>query len=959
MKVWKITLLLTLSAALLLPARALSRRAEAATIDMPAAAETFSGDALGAGWKLDGDAAMKSEGSALRFIGPVDAWQPTIKAPRFKADPTYPVAGFTLELDVKRTTGGGWMGIALGVPSAGGHFYEAGLMFMIPMDGNGAVWERSGVGAIAPKTGYGMTVAALTAGVTFTYKIEAEKVSDSSLYDIKFYTGIKGSSLTLMQFANSSAVIPNMIAESHFGLCVMSGNVVLDVTRVKYRVYDAQDNVLTIGGQRQEMDDDFSTSRLSLINEGADTAWTLSAVSPDPTHYAPREGFFMGNLKSLSFENAQAGRLVSSEAFAPDTRVGSPLEASFKWKPAAIAPGAYFGLALGMESASSAVDSANLLYVKYAGGFKAGVLKNGVESQEFALGGVAYGAESVLKFKFTYNAGAYDAELYVGAETAPKLTLTGVRIDGYMAIAAVGAGGGGVTALVTEVSTAAQVYADPAAIPDMGGNETIDFNGSMERKTPAATYTMQYYNTAKWYIGGEKKEPSRTTEWKENAPACVEFTGRGGLTDDATPLNLFGPTRTYGDFIVRFRINVTDADSGYIGVAMGRPQVDSGTEGYPTVRFTKSGGGTVVEQKNMTGAAVTATETLFDPAKSFDVMIVVSNGTVSVYYTDATAQSPSYVPKAVFTGAKSYGYTAVTGAAGDPQNAGGAKFKLLSYSITDLNDSFLLKDETAKAANVSAIELSDYAAIGFSNSFINDTRWKISGAGIGVANGALKFTDTNKNSTFATVGQFKNFQVNYDVTPSGSDIILGFGRTEADPAGCTVTFKAGTANVALAGLENDASKANFALPVNIFEAGGTVNVKLTVIGGVVKLYVKAAGAPMTMFETPVAAMMFTGEYTGGSVYFAAGASGAPGAMSIGNIRVVSLNYAIDIVTENNGGTNKPPLTDLTKESPQDPGDGDKKVWLIVGVVVGGVVVGAGIAVLVVWLVKRGGAKRAK
>ncbi|MDR1093153.1 MAG: hypothetical protein LBL66_03300 [Clostridiales bacterium] len=909
-KLPKIALSLILAVALLSPAWAAAKPAKAATVDETPVLETFDGDGTGAAWALGGDAELLYEGSALRFASP-NAWQPIVKATAYKADRTNPaVAGYTLEFDARYMGGSGWLGIAVGIEASTGHFFEAGTMFMLSHDGGGSVWRGSGTDFKSdPALNEGFTLSNhFQAGATVTYKIAATRLTPDEnnggrLYRLEFWSRLAGGEWALRQSLESAT------AHNHFGFCSMSGrDFVLDITRVDYRVYGGgADNDDTI----QELNEDFTSagSRLNYPGEATDYTWTLSAVADGVkggNPYAPKEAFFMGPMKSLSFENSTDGRLVSTEPFAPDTRVGEPLEISFTIKAAALGAGAYFGLATGLPDAAAAPDSANLLYIKNAGGVRAGVLKNGAESQNAAFD-LALGAETALRYAFKYRAGLYDAAVYIGAAAAPALTLTGLRIDGYIALATKGGNGASVSLTADDLALSARNYADPAAYAEMGGSETIDFLGKQEREVNGAVYQQNYYNRRKWFVNGAVNMPAPALD---NTAGRVEFTGLGSGTTTA-PLNLFGPTRAYGDFIVRARLQVTDAASGYIGIALGRPQAESPAAGYPMIRFANGGGATVISGQNMTGAPATVSETLFDPSKAFDITVIVSNGTAGVYYAEAGAENPSYALRAAFTGVKSYGYTAVTGEGGDAEDKGGARFRVLTYSVTELNDSYTVVDETETAANVSEIELNDYAAIGFSNGFINATRWKLTGAGMSAENGALAFAGTNKNASLSTVGRFRNFQANFDVTPGASDITLGFGRSEADPTGRAITFKAGGAGVSLAGMENGAGKINFDLPADIY-AGGAVNVKLTVIGGVVRLYLKSAAAPMTEFETPAAALSLTGApYAGGSVYLATGANGD---MRVGNIRVVSLNYTVDIVTEHYEGSNKPPLTDLTAPS---------------------------------------------
>ncbi|MDR3319144.1 MAG: hypothetical protein LBS99_06865, partial [Clostridiales bacterium] len=82
-------------------------------------------------------------------------------------------------------------------------------------------------------------------------------------------------------------------------------------------------------------------------------------------------------------------------------------------------------------------------------------------------------------------------------------------------------------------------------------------------------------------------------------------------------------------------------------------------------------------------------------------------------------------------------------------------------------------------------------------------------------------------------------------------------------------------------------------------------------------YIKAADEPIAAFAAPVAAVSFlTSARSSGSVLFGTGDGGN---MTIDNVRILSLEYNIDIVTENYDGTNKPALT--APETVVPPGDG--------------------------------------
>ncbi|MDR3318473.1 MAG: hypothetical protein LBS99_03465, partial [Clostridiales bacterium] len=535
-------------------------QAKAAEVRQPDEIENFDGDSLGARWEKAGDAEMNAGKSVLRFNRP-NVWQPTVKPINYKAEETADTASYSLSIDYEILDGSGWMGIAFGMTAQTGHFYEAGIMFMITQSGGVSVWKgnaaRNGLEAV---DALAFSVPAPAAGVVYTYRIDAVKRAGTEpanrYYDFEFYAGVKGG---LLQKAGTAA---DFVGSNHFGFASM-GSLLAEISRVDFEVL-ASDGTTKLA----ELHEDFtsSASRLQYPGETTDYEWAVSAI----TDGAPRTAFFMGTMKELAFEDAKTGKIYSKEAFVPDTRVSSPLEVSYKIKLTYLDDGAYFGLGTGMASAAAALDGSNLIYFKRTAlSTQIGLLKNGTEHQNTVISQtLAINDDTVILYSFRYAGGAYDVDIYFNGVWAGALT--GVNINGHYGVGVISDGTAAVSLLLDDLTTRASRYADQSYSADIGVTETIDFKGTRERVAGTETFVTPYYNTSKWFASGNGVLPPRNTDPLDKQ--SLEFNITAGA---ANVVAAFGPTKTYADYVLRYTFKVTDADSGWLGISLARPSLEA------------------------------------------------------------------------------------------------------------------------------------------------------------------------------------------------------------------------------------------------------------------------------------------------------------------------------------------------------------------------------------------------
>lgn len=878
-----------------------TKQAQAATIQGESFIEKFDSDTVGDDWQLKGDVAMSDGTYRLRINAP-NEWQPALKPHMCNITDSADIKGFYIEYDFEYISGGGWLGTFFGTLAKNAAFYDAGVMFMMDRSGSTSVWKGSGSNLVVDDS-LQFNATQPQQGDVYTYRIEGYRIAsgiDEGRYNLKFFSGIKGSALTENKNAQAAYAAEAVIAAGHFGFTSM-GTLIAEISRFDYELYNLNDEVV------QEFKEDFSSPRskicypsdLTTLN---DCDWYMTHA----TSKAPESSYYMGIMKELKFENSKDGKIVSSNPLSIDTRVDRKFEIKYDLYYENIDEGAYFGLGLGLDSQDALIDSQNLIYMTTVGGtINLGVLKNGQKSQNTPTAVSIPDDKTSVEIKYIgyYNLNTKKTDVDIYIKDIKAGTFSDINFDGYYAVGAKGTDFAKVNLLIDNLTLTQDAY----IIQDR--YETIDFLGTEIRKAGNETLVAAWYNQNKWTKSGiGVNDPRRIGATNYH---YLEFKAPANTTSSEG--NMFGPSEPYGDYVFRYTLQVKDPDSSWIGISFAKPNMSSLASASPLIKFERDGDGMVVKGENGLKTASGQTSykdtstTFFDTAKSFDVMMIAQSGIVSIYYCEAGTNS-SYEPKITFVDVDTYGLIGLTA-----DLAGGHEYIVTAMSITNIDDYYEPNDEDINAANISDDELNDRAQIAFETGFINPTRWKINGDNIAISDKALKFNNTKKSAYFSTIGKFKNYQLNFDLTQKSntSDIVITFGKTSDNPVGNKIVFKADTPNIELIGMQTSNGQVLTQLPINIFEIDETLNIKVTVLGNTVKLFVKKASEPISALSVPVMTMsiMESHPYEAGAIAFSTGDNGD---MTIDNIRILSLNYNIDMITEHKGGSNKPELSDLSK-----------------------------------------------
>ncbi len=876
---------------------------KAATIKGESQVEKFDSDTVGEGWQIKGDAAM-SDGKYRFRINAPNEWQPAVKPHMYSIEDSADVKGFYVEYDFEYIGGSGWLGTFFGTMAKNAAFYDAGIMLMMDKNGTTSVWKGSG-GKLTEDANFKFSAMQPLQGSIYTYRIEGTRITsgvDEGKYNLKFLSGLKGNALTENKNVSQAYAVEAVVASGHFGFASM-GSLLAEISRFDYELINTSDEVI------QEFKENFSGPRSKICYPSDpttlnDSDWYLTHA----TAKAPESSYYLGIMKELKFEDSKDGRVVSSVPMSIDSRIDKKFEIKHDLYYESIAQDAYFGLGLGLNSIDNAIDSKNLIYMTtIADAINMGVIKNGQKSQNtpIALTVPKDGNSVEIKYTGYYNSKTKktDVDAFIGGVKAA--TFSDINFVGYYAIGAIGTDIAKVNLLIDNLTITQDTY----AVKDR--YETIDFLGTEVRKAGNETLEAAWYNQNKWTksgvgVNGPRRIGATNYNYLEfKAPAnTVSSTG-----------NMFGPSEPYGDYVFRYTLQVKDAESSWIGISFAKPDMTSQASASPLITFESNGNGMLVKGMNglQTASGQTSFQdtstTFFDISKSFDVMLICQNNTVNLYYSQVGTNA-SYEPKITFVNVNTYGLIGLTA-----DLAGGHEYIVKAMNITNIDDYYEPNDETIKAANVSNLELNDRANIAFENDFINNTRWKINGKNIKINNNALKFDNTSKSAFFTTIGQFSNYQLNFDLVEKSqsSDVIISFGKNANNPGGHKIIFKAGTSNIELVGMQTSNGQTTAQLPVNIFEINETANIKIVVMGKNVKLFVKKNSEPISVLSTAVMTINIfeSSLYEPGMIAFSTGDNGN---MTIDNIRVLSLNYNIDMITEHKDGSNKPELTDLSIKS---------------------------------------------
>ncbi len=620
--------------------------------------DNFDGEKLSSSWSADTGVEQKAVYSCMR-IKDMTIWQPAIMLQ------TYEVKGgtsFTVSFDISVKEQRGWLGFFLGAPSTGVGFYESEAMWMMSRDsvsfwvgeGSNIVEDQEQALASSPLTG------ATGENIVSVY-FDVTAVGDASdrLFDVEFSFGPQGEDPT------TSQTYQNVSACTYMGFASMDS---LFVDIMNFKITEDGEEVFA---------DDFSSG--SIVYPGSSDPSKNWKV----THTYGQENVFVGPLKRIVFDGVAEGKLYSNVALACDTRSDKLFEMEFTLFPEALNDNAYFGVGFGLSGAGDYADSVNMIALRKEGtGVKFVKLINGQETaalsdatftmEEVGLND-AEGAEILLT-------GYHDGQISV--QLAGKtVTFGDMKFDGHFAVATAKPFNTEVTAnniAIDDFSLSVYTYR-----AGTGSDMAINFEGVREFEELGFTYKEHYYNRSEWYLSGSgiSLAPYRS-EYDNDYLQMVNATGKVA----------FGPkNQMYSDFIVRFSVSMlttTDTPTNTaVGIALGKPSLDTANEDATCVWFNYNGSSTAISGMNVQtedgATSVPCDINLWaDTTTLYNVVMIVSDRTVEVYVKRAEDDiSELGILRAKFTNVNTYGYVALTCNTLDGKRG---NCKLTDFSITNI-----------------------------------------------------------------------------------------------------------------------------------------------------------------------------------------------------------------------------------------------------------------------------------
>lgn len=638
----------------------LSSPAKASPIRETVLSDNFDGETLSADWTADTGVQQKAVYSCMR-IKDMNIWQPAIMLQAYEIKKEKPC---TVSFDINVKTLTGWLGFFVGARSTSSAFYESSAMWMMSSASVG-LWLNDGANLVEqPSQSLADTPLKGATGenvVTVRYALEfSHENAQGAFFDATLSFGPKDGEPT------QEKTYENIPAETYMGFTSMA-NLFVDI--MNFKIEEDGKTVFF---------DDFSSG--SIVYPGSSNPEANWRV----THTYGKENVFVGALKRVVFDGVAEGKLYSNVAIEPDTRCETLFEMNFTLFLESFGDNAYFGVGFGLSAASEYADSVNMIAFRKEGadGAVAVKLVNGeevaVSSEKFRLSelgaGNAEGAAVAIK-------GYYDdtAELIVAGT---KIAFEDMEFGGTFAVASAkkyGADSKGSNVAVDDFSLSVYRYRSGA-----GEDMAINFEGVKEFEQFGETYREHYYDRNLWYLSGSGVS---LAPYRNNIDSdylqMVNATGKVA----------FGPKKqTYSDFIVRFSVNMltqaqdTPANTA-VGLAFGKKTLDTANENASCVYFSFNGSSTVISGINM------ATETgetsvpcpinmWSDTSSVYNVMLIVSDGTVEVYLKRSTDDLSGFgICRAKFVNVNTYGYLALTCNTLDGKRG---NFKLTDFSVTNI-----------------------------------------------------------------------------------------------------------------------------------------------------------------------------------------------------------------------------------------------------------------------------------
>ena len=557
-----------------------------------------------------------------------------------------PGENYTITFDASiKAEGDVWLGVVFGSDTYKGGTYEKnsdnGLVISAQKESTRVDNYAKGSIVMEDRFDFG----AMTSNGAFcSFKLDLRAVSGA--YELDFYTKSATETTYTKQRTLSIGGVDKYLA--------FQGNGENGTIKIK--------NLAIAKNGTPAVSENFETESETLIcysDEIADFGWV-----------AQDERYTSGVTKVLKFDNAQDQRIVSKHAVTKDANNVNNFSftTTFEWTSQTVGTG--FGLELGIDNNGM---GDKIYFEKTASGVS--LVQKGANASAKSLATLdSLAGQATMKV-----VGRYDNSVDVYLAGEKIATAEDVDFLGNVAITSVGS----TSAFVYESILVQNTYVTSTA-PAIGDN----------------------FNTQK--PGSATAGLLDTTKWVDNGNCSIRYrNGAGYLFFNAGDVNTsFNTKEKYQDFILRFDVTKiigtynrdtddTHTAEGYysdmsIGVSIGKKNyAESSISGdHASIQFCpkymlKDEQGKL--QSNMViwgyGATMADGKTSQFPTEnwwhdgsdgkdvtsdtttplSINVMIVASNGTVSVYYKYSN-QDESYLetPKAVYVNVDTYGYAAIS-----------------------------------------------------------------------------------------------------------------------------------------------------------------------------------------------------------------------------------------------------------------------------------------------------------
>ncbi len=424
--------------------------------------------------------------------------------------------------------------------------------------------------------------------------------------------------------------------------------------------------------------DDFTNSTISYSQLDLNSANWFSTL--DETKVV------MGDFNYVSIKGE--GALGSTFSIVDNGKTRNQFEITYKLRIKSLAEREYTGLYLGTDKVRDRADSVFVGVGKVADYYVLSLIKNGkVMNTAGSIFTQELPSSEFIDISFF---GKYGNQIEVTL-LGETYTLHDVDFAGSFAV--------GNKTLNGTIN--AEVYIDDFSFVkfvyhnSIAEDRSINFKGTKTEMKAGInlSVTSYYINKYKFYYNNVTiPRYTLNNKGEVSSYGCVRFTD--ATSNPVYPV--FIPRSEYGEFILRFNLKVGSSENiainrfSRIGVSVGLPSIYStpveSSSFFFQLNKSATSESTILVGLNMDIVDGKADNTVESPihiwqddTTVYNVMLVVMNGTVKVYYKASTApESEMSVLRAKFVNANTYGYVAITG-------YNSASFEITDYSITNIN----------------------------------------------------------------------------------------------------------------------------------------------------------------------------------------------------------------------------------------------------------------------------------